>query len=645
MVFHYSGHGARVSDKPDCDETALKLSDECANSTFVPVDGRGDINQSGVFRDIMGHTLFLLMSALKTDSVTAVLDSCHSGGGKRGNLRVRSVDSSNLPLPSPEELEYQHQWLSKLKLSPDDFVKLRRKAVAKGVVIASAKRDQYAVDAAFNDFYAGAFTYLLTQYLWLQNSNQPVNRAIINVGRSTKIYAQVVGNYQDPELESNFSKENTNAPVYFTSFSALPAEAVVTKVNGDRVELWLGGIDSQSLEAFTKSAIFTVLDSQGKELGLVKLEDRKELIGYGKLLTTKGAAGQIEPGTLLQERIRSIKSDVTLKIGLDDSLDSITAQQATQALQAIKRIEPLPLGTLEVQYIFGQMTEAKYQELQKNRGQMPVVGSFGLFVPTTDQIIPNSFGAEEETVNAAVTRLQPKLKSLLASRVVKQMLGNTNTSQIKVTASIGIAGKKNILSETLTIRGVQKQAPTFQAAPAISINYLDSAVPKIPIGTQVEFQIQNKESRPIYVSILVIDAAGEMAVIFPYDWSAAEDTALIEANQTRVIPQAGDGFTLTASEPNGYTEALIIASTTPLRNSLKALQAIARSRGLADKRGPLPNVGDDEVLGVTNKLLEDLDEGTRGGINVKSVQLGTDVRGVDTSKLAAMSITFEVVAA
>jgi hypothetical protein len=33
---------------------------------------------------------------------------------------------------------------------------LRRKGIAKGVVIASAKREQYAADVAFDDFYAGA---------------------------------------------------------------------------------------------------------------------------------------------------------------------------------------------------------------------------------------------------------------------------------------------------------------------------------------------------------------------------------------------------------------------------------------------------------------------------------------------------------
>ena len=62
------------------------------------------------------------------------------------------------------------------------------------------------------------------------------------------------------------------------------AEAVITKVNGNQVELWLGGVDSQSLAAFEKDAIFTVADGKGR--GLVKLESRQGLVGKGTLINT-----------------------------------------------------------------------------------------------------------------------------------------------------------------------------------------------------------------------------------------------------------------------------------------------------------------------------------------------------------------------
>ncbi|WP_375494323.1 caspase family protein [uncultured Nostoc sp.] len=635
VVFHYSGHGSQVEDRD-------RDSPDGLNSTFVPIDSEYSV-LGGPVQDIMGHTLFLLMYALKTDNVTVVLDSCHSGGGTRGNLRVRSRDGGPKFQPSQAELDYQRQWLGKLGLSEQKFLELRRKGVAKGVVIASAKREQLAADVCFDDFYAGAFTYLLTQYLWQQSGNEPVNRAIVNVARNTKVLAGVKGNYQDPDLETNFSKENTNAPIYFSRFSALPAEAVVTQVNKDQVKLWLGGIDSQSLEAFKKDMILTVLDPQGGERGLVKLGDRQGLIADGKLLTTARAEIPIQPGTLLQERIRSIPSDLTLKIGLDKSLDNNTAQQVTQALRSINRIEPKPLGTVEVQYIFGRMTDAKHQQLQKQRvANLPTVGSFGLFLPSQDQIVPASFGNSKETVSEAVKRLQPKLESLLAARIVKQMLGNTNTSKIAVTASMNIAGNNELLGETFTIRGVKKATQqTKKPAPVKAINYSDSGVAKLPIGTAITFQVQNNESSPLYVSILVIDAQGEMTVIFPNDWSASEDAALVQAKQKQVIPQADDAFKLTIGEPLGISEALIIASTTPLRTSLKALQKIAQSRGLENRRAPV--AVPDEVLDITNSLLYDLDAGTRGGINVEGIALPDGVRGIDTKKLAGMAIAFEVV--
>lgn len=640
VVFHFSGHGSQIED-PDRD------SPDGLNSTLVPVDSglpTGYPSTGGTVEDIMGHTLFLLMYALKTDNVTFVLDSCHSGGGKRGNLRVRSRAGGSLLQPSPTELEYQRQWLKILGLSPQKFIELRRKGVAKGVVIASAKREQYASDVTISDFSVGAFTYQLTQYLWQQTGNEPINKVITNVGRNTKILANETGNNQDPEVESNLSQKNTNIPIYFTQVQALPAEAVVTQVQGNQVQLWLGGLDLQSLEAFKQNAIFTVIDGKGEERGQVKLESRQGLIGKGTLLKNTRQRGTIQPGTLLQESIRSIPSDLTLKIGIDESLDNNTAKTATQSLQALNRIEPKPLGTVEVQYIFGQMTEAKYQELQKQRvSNLPTVGSFGLFLPSQDQIVSTSFGKSQETVSEAVSRLQPKLKSLLAARIVKQMLGNTNTSRIAVTASMNIAGNNKLLGETFTIRGgVNKVSPeTNKPAPVNPVNSSDSGRLQLAIGTEITFQIQNNESRPLYLSILVIDAQGEMTVIFPNDWSASEDAALVEAKQKRLIPQNDDGFKLTIGDPVGLSEALIIASTTPLRNSLKALQKIAKSRGLENSRSPVSI--NDQVLDVADSLLNDLDAGTRNAINVELVSPG--VRGIDTKKLAAMAIAFEVVAA
>ena len=99
VVFHFSGHGSQVaeSDSPDGDDL---------NSTFVPTDAAND---TGNVNDIMGRTLYLLTSALKTEHFCGVLDSCYSGGGTRGNVRVRSAWDGNVYRVGQEEAEYKNR--------------------------------------------------------------------------------------------------------------------------------------------------------------------------------------------------------------------------------------------------------------------------------------------------------------------------------------------------------------------------------------------------------------------------------------------------------------------------------------------------------------------------------------------------------
>ncbi|MUG97664.1 DUF4384 domain-containing protein [Scytonema sp. UIC 10036] len=630
VVFHFSGHGSRVVD-PDKD------NEDGLNSTLVPVDSslpQGYLSQGGIVPDIMGHTLFLLMYALKTDNVTFVLDCCHSGGATRGNFVVRSRSGGEKFQATPKEFEYQRQWLKRLNLEKSEYIRLRRQNVAKGVVLASAKRDQLAVDASFSGFFAGAFTYALTQSLWQKTANEPVKNVFSDVSRTTARLAYNNSAIQNPELEANL-KEGFNPPLYFTPFSKSYADAVVTEIKGNEVQLWLGGVDPQSLDAFDKkNAVFSIIDANGKEGGTIQLESRRGLVAKGKLTSALQRNIPLTPGTLLQERLRGIPSDITLKIGLDDFFDRNTTLQAKQALQALNRIVPLPLRQQEVQYIFGRMTQERYEQFQKMQTlNIPAVGSLGLFLPSLDQIIPNSFADANETVTTAVERLKSKFKSLLAARIVKQMLSNTNTSRLKVTASMNIAKSQKIVSETFTVRGgITKQL-------AKPVNIIDG-VPKLPLGTQVAFQVENQDSIPLYLSILVIDAAGDMAVIFPDNQLVSvENAVLLPPGEKRTIPD-NDEMTLTISEPLGMTEALIITSTSPLRESLKALQRIATEQN-SPKRGAFST--NDEFLDVTEKLLSDLDTATRSGTNARDTQLPPGVRGVDTTKLAAMSVTLEVV--
>jgi hypothetical protein len=132
-----------------------------------------------------------------------------------------------------------------------------------------------------------------------------------------------------------------------------------------------------------------------------------------------------------------------------------------------------------------------------------------------------------------------------------------------------------------------------------------------------------------------------MIVIFPNTWVANKDAALVKAGETRQIPEVGeDKFKITVGKPLGTAEVLIIASAAPLRDALKRLQQIADSRG--QRGGALPL--DEEATAAVDDLLGDLDRGTRGNRSL-DVSFDPTTRAVDTSQLAALSITFRSVEA
>jgi LysM repeat protein len=309
----------------------------------------------------------------------------------------------------------------------------------------------------------------------------------------------------------------------------------------------------------------------------------------------------------LQERVRGIPAELSLLVGLDSSLGR-DIDQARQALQALRRIQPVPLQQGEVQFILGRAAN----------------GSTGLFYPGMDAV-SGSFGAAGEAIAAAITRLQPRFKSLLATRIVKLTL-NSTSSRLNVAVAIAAMGQNQVIASTLTSRA----ASVTKAQPASGSNRNSR---KLPIGTAVELRLSNQESRDLYFSVLVIDATGEMSVIFPNQWTASAEVMQVKAGQTLNIPQAGDPFKLVTQAPTGMTEVLIIASSSPLENALKALQSIAARGG--QTRG---FVALSEPADIIASLLDDLSRGqqTRG-------DRSTTTRTIDTSQTAALSLSFEVV--
>ncbi|MBD1881318.1 caspase family protein [Coleofasciculus sp. FACHB-T130] len=602
VVFHFSGHGSRLRDPNPIQGCANQAFNDEFNSTLVVADE----GQKDLAPDIMGRTLFLLMSALNTENVTVVLDSCHSGGGTRGNFRVRSVPGDKLN-PSPEEIAYQKGWMERLQLSESELARRRCAGVAKGVVFASAQREEEALDAEFDGFSAGAFTYLMTQYLWQKTDT--VGSAI----------AQITTSINSLSSQVPLADGDPKKPVYFINKQLPPTDAVITKVEGDKATLWLGGVDSESLEAFQPGATFAIVDDKGQTSGKLQLiSPRSGLRGEAKLVD-KATNTSLKPGTLLQEASRVVPADLKLSIGLDPSLAGET-NAAKQELSAINRIAAAPAQSGNVpypggvQYIFSRMTADYQQKLQKQGANLPAVGSIGLFTEGLE-LVPKSFGEPGESVTAAVERLAAKLKSLLAVRIIKKTL-NADSSQLSVEVSMNLVEQPNQTLARTSSRGRNTRQELEQA-------YAN----KLPVNKLFQFRVTNHESSDLYLTTLLIDSTGGLVVVFPYQWPASNETMKLRPNQTQLI---GDPQQLKLRAiATGTGEALVIVSRSPLERAVKTLASLAaelnQDRGALELKEPVEVMGD---------LLDDLSS-DRGGIAVEAIPM-------NTSEMATLSIAFQV---
>lgn len=628
VVYHFSGHGSQVFDQ----HSPLL---ENLNSTFVPSDRTiSVVNNQPKVSDITGKTLFLLMSAINTENLTVVLDSCYAGGGKRGNLTIRSTPGGKQYTPSHLELEYQQKWLSHLNISPTELEQRRQQGIAKGIVIAAARNNQVASEAYLDDFVTGAFTYLMTQYLWQENSNTPVKTVITNISRS--INSTFTSN-QTPELTAKTNSNNAIKPTYFLTQPVPTAEAVITQITGKNVNLWLGGIPPQALAAFSQNAIFQLIDNKGIEQGKIQIESRNGLTGLGKVLELQ-TPELLKPGALLQERIRAIPSDYQLRIGLDNSLDQDIAT-ARNEIAKIERVQPVTLQTGEIHYIFGRLTAAQQAELKnKQAPYIPPLHSLGLYTEGLD-LIPASFGNAKEPITNALTRLQPKFRSLLAARIIKLTL-NANSSRLNVVAALNIVGSQETFAaqiQPFIFRSFGKVSElNVNPPPNPQINY-ENGIPQIPLKTLIRLEIKNQETSDLYITVLVINPEGNIDVIFPNTWSAADNATLVPAGQTLGIPNAEDIWQLEIIEPLGLTEILVVASKSPLRKTLQSLQTIAKRQ--VNRNVPITIA--DNPTEVINLLIEDIHSGTLR--NTPSSTSKTAARLSDTTQLATMSITYQAV--
>ena len=210
---------------------------------------------------------------------------------------------------------------------------------------------------------------------------------------------------------------------------------------------------------------------------------------------------------------------------------------------------------------------------------------------------------------------------------------NTHSSRLNVVASLKPVDQQALLAQSFTVRGAKTQTLT----PSVLASSTKNAAAQVPINKPVQIVIENREPKQnLHIGVMIFSPDGAIDVLFPL--GDGKDAAILPAGQTLKIPSdaaMATGGQLSFTRPLGLAELLVVASTEEITKALKPIQALA-----AEKQNPQRSQCQvvERTEAAIASLLDDLAGGTRSGANAATV------RRLDVQQMAALSITFEIVA-
>lgn len=651
VVFHFSGYGSRIKRNPTSDSNNLG---QWQNS-FVPVDGVVPTN--GVpANDVLGKTLALLLLSLASSCVTTILDTSHVDTVNilQGNLRVRNPSYPPADVANSEELAFQEQLLT--QINPAQLANLN---IMPGLILAAAESSQLAMEAKWNGFTAGLFTYALTQYLW---QVIPPTTVQITMSRTAQSINQIIGINQEPKLIGEKSLDSL-FPDYIDPNSHIGADGVVTSVDssGTTPQLWLGGLPATVLQYYgTNSILELVNENTSQGLGVRdELKNNEQPTTNSQQLQIRTKVGltataqviasntittsPLKVGQLVQEVVRIIPTNVTLTIALDAKLERIERVDATSAFASIPAVSTVVVaGEQSADYLFGKRKkEGSIENILPNSSP-----GYGLLYIGGDPI-RNTAGESGEAVKSAVTRLVPKLKTLLASKLLR-LTENEGCSRLAIRADLEmIFPQEKTIAVRETRRGFVSRSPVDlqRNSPDLISDVKMGKLPSLPIGSRIQFRLENYSDRPIYFMLLAFQTGANAIAFYPNPPLAplprAENNLPVQdgsiaPGETMIIPDPAATFDWALAGLPGLWELQLICSPFPFNQAMARLQEGIISTVKGERIDNLFN-----PLDVAQGILEDLHKGSA----VSSDRIGTisDSYALDVNAWATLSFIYRVV--
>lgn len=646
VVFHFSGFGSQVKLSPGY-QTDKSVA---LQNSLVPVDGSLRKKNPKVANDLLAETLVLLLRTLATDQVTTVIDTSHTVADNllQGNLKVRSSTNRPAQEASRDELAFQDQLRRRIQDSGKAMVNRQPVSVVPGamnsmagLVLTAAEPNQMAMEAKWNGFSAGLFTYALTQYLW---QAIPTTTSQVSLTQAGVMVNQLTGTQQQPRLGGQSSLEPI--PTYYLPLNpSMGADGVVTAVedNGQTAQLWLAALPATVVDYYSNNSVLSVLeDGANSGVSQLQITSKDGLTAKAKFIGgTTDNNNQLQVGQLVQEAVRVLPRNIGLTVALDGNLERIELVDATSAFSSIPAASVVQAGEQPADYLFGKALSSK------NAGG----GGYGIFY-VDGEPIPNGVGEAGVAVKSAAMGLAGKLKTLLAAKLLR-LTANEGSSGLGIRVSLEmVAPEEKLVMQLQTLRTASSSQVGLvgegqaQSKGELTKTLAEAGVPILPIGSRLHYQIENYGDQPIYFLLLGFNTSGNAIALYELPFLQTSQTsenspsikdAVIAPGQTLTLPSAVASVGGIVSGPSGLVEMQLICSRSPFTEASKALDTVPSRRGIGAPIDDLFN-----PLNVAKAVLQDIHDASANSID-SSLSIGADSYALDVNTWATLSFLYRVV--
>ncbi len=637
VVFHFSGYGSQVKvNVSDQDRISNLVGNTAGNSTgstvvlrsLVPFDGLVPTETRPAINDILEIELKALLGQLKTKKITTVIDAGFVDialpllGGLRSRTRADVLVGK---MPAPFDLLANKRSTKKNDAFP-------------GVLLRGADVDDIVLERQWNDFSAGAFTYVLTQYLWAAPAPVTTQRSL---SRAQETLLRWGGSSQQPAVSAIQPRDT---PIYNTPLpDGTRGEGVITEVSSDgrSATVWLGGLPPRVLEYLKPPAVITAGGSR------LSVRSHSGLTGRVRLIDgNKSNSAPLQVGMPIFESIRALPKNPTLVVALDSRLERIERVDATSALASLPFVtstsdtglpadcllaKPLDAvsGTLTANLNPTRLAQYKSAPEEIAPENLGSVG-YGLF-SLTRSLISGTLSLQEEAIKPAINRLSDKMRSLMALKILR-LSENRAASKLPVRVileEIGERENKLIISRQ-TFKLEQKQTGKGE---------IEGFIPEVSIGSRVRYRLFNDGNKPLYYTLINVDPRERLSAFCPatVDTSAssvsqsiASDNGISAISAASILP--GSSVAVPGADldwpvvlPAGPIETYVICTTRPLDNTFNLLLKDINNGG--QRINPLPT-----PLEVIKAILSDI-----------SRDDGSDSYNLDMAEWATLNFTYQAV--